>query len=487
MKKKQIHIKLIFKVLGFILSLESVLLLLSAFVSIYYKDDSTRYLLFCSGLTFVFGAALSYIGYNSKIQMIEKRDSILMISLSWILFSIFGMIPFYISNAIPSITDAFFETVSGLTTTGSSILENIEALPQGLLFWRSLIQWIGGLGMIVFVLAFLPMVADSGTAHLLEDETTGVPHDKFRPKVGQIAKRLWGIYLFFTALLTILLWIGPMDLFDACNHAFSTMSTGGFSTKNASIAHWDSAYIDYVISIFMLVGSINFTMWYFMFKGNFSKLLKDEELRWFLSITAGVTIVITCGLYFSHQIGDLPETFRHSFFQVSSLISTSGFVTKDFTQWGPFYIATLTIIMIICGCGGSTCGGLKTIRFAILSKTAINELNKQLHPKAIILVRINKNVVSADVVQRILAFAFLYMSTIFIGIVALTATGLTFEESWGAAITSISNIGPGLGSQAGNFHNTPDLSKWVCSLLMLVGRLELFPIMLLFTPGFWKS
>ncbi len=489
MKGLDIHFRLISKELGFILGLEALLIFLSALVSVYFKETTAMYIWISGGITLVAGISMSWYGYGTTAKSIAKKDSMLTVTLSWLLFSIFGMLPYYLSGAIPSITDAFFETMSGLTTTGSSILTNVEIMPKGLLFWRSLTQWIGGLGMIVFILAFLPMIAGGGSTHLYEDEATGISHDKFRPRIGQVAKRLWIIYLIFTIALAGLLYLGPMNLFDAFCHAFSTMATGGYSTKNASIAYWDSAYIDYVISIFMLIGAINFTLWYFFFKGNFKRLLKDEEFRWFLSIVVIVCLIVTIGLSYNNTYGSFSESFRVSFFQVISIFSTTGFSIANFTQWGPFFLLIFSFLMLICGCGGSTSGGLKVIRFVILCKNAMNEFIRQIHPKAIIPVRVNGNSVSHHVVQRVLAFAFLYMSTILVSVGIFTATGIRFEDAWGVSLSGIGNIGPGFGAfgTSGNYASMTDFAKWYYSFLMIAGRLELFTVLILFTPGFWKK
>ncbi len=490
MNKFDIHFRLISKEMGFILGLEAILIFLSALVSEYYHEPVAKYIWLSGGITFATGFLLSWYGYGTTVKNIAKKDSILTVTLSWVFFSIFGTLPYYISGAIPSITDAFFETMSGLTTTGSSILTDVEAMPKGLLFWRSLTQWIGGLGMIVFVLAFIPLiVGGGGSSHLFEEEATGVLHDKFRPKIGQIAKRLWLIYLAFTVTLMILLILGPMNIFDACCHALTTMATGGFSTKNISIAYWDSTYIDYVLSIFMLIGSINFTLWYFFFKGNFKKMFKNEELKWFLSIAGISTLIIAGGLLYMEEYNNFFQSFRFSLFQVSTLFSSTGFATADFVQWDSFFLVIISFLMIIGGCGGATSGGLKVIRFVILCKSALNEFSKQIHPKAIIPVRINGNAVSYNIVQRVLAFAFLYTITILISIGVFTATGIEFEDAWGVALSGVGNIGPGFGEfgPAGNFSTMTDFAKWYYSFLMIVGRLELFTVLILFTPGFWKK
>lgn len=476
------------RVLGFILCLEALFLAVSAAVSFAYRDWDVYHLLFAGGISFLAGVIFILLGPKHKTKILGKRESFLTVSLSWIVFSLFGMIPFYSSGAIPSFTDAFFETMSGLTTTGSSILNDIESLPKGLLFWRSLLQWLGGMGMILFSLALLPLLG-GGANQLYDAETTGITHDKFQPRIGQIAKRIWGIYIGLTLLLVFLLQLGPMNIFDSMCHALSTMGTGGYSTKQASIAYWDSAYIEYIISLFMIIGSVNFTLIYFFMKGRFRHVFKNEELRWYLIVIVAVTITLTIYLVYHNHASDHPFSFRLALFQVVSIISTTGYATADYMAWGPFCWIILLLLMVVCGCAGSTSGGMKMIRLVVLTKNAVNEFKKQLHPRAIIPVRINGAVLTNDVVQRAMSFVFLYILIIVCSWLFLTATGMDFDESLGAAITALSNAGPGLGESgpSGNFAHLPAISKWYMAFLMMVGRLELFTVLTLFTPGFWKQ
>ncbi|MDR2627565.1 MAG: TrkH family potassium uptake protein [Dysgonamonadaceae bacterium] len=478
----------IFRILGFILCLEAFFLFLAAGLSFYYGEWEAQFILVSGIITLLFGAFFVSMGPKTKAKNVGKRESFMAVSLSWIVFSLFGMLPFCLTRAIPSVTDAFFETMSGLTTTGSTILTCIERLPKGLLFWRSLLQWLGGMGMILFSLALLPLLG-GGAVQLYDAETTGITHDKFRPRVTQIAKRLWGIYLVLTLILTALLYLGPMNFFDALCHALSTMSTGGFSTKQASIAYWGSAYIEYVICVFMLIGSINFTLIYFLFTRKFKRVLKDEELKWYLIIIAGATLVIAVLLVKDVCVRQYALSFRVAIFQVISFISTCGFVTSDFVSWGPFYWVVFLLLMLVCGCAGSTSGGMKIIRLVVLAKNTRNEFRKHLHPRAIVPVRINGTALSPDVVQRVMSFVFLYMVIILFSWIFFSLTGMGFEESLGASITAIGNAGPGLGNvgPSSHFACIPALAKWYMAFLMMVGRLEIFTVLTLFTSGFWKK
>ncbi|MDL2278088.1 TrkH family potassium uptake protein, partial [Parabacteroides sp. OttesenSCG-928-G07] len=401
--------------------------------------------------------------------------------------SFFGMLPFYLGGYIDNITDAYFETMSGFTTTGASILTDIEAMPKGILFWRSLTQWQGGIGMIVFTVALMPIIG-GGASQLFDAEMPGITHERFRPRITQVAKRLAGVYLLLTILLIGLLWAGPMDLYDAVNHALTTVSTGGYSTKNASIGFWNSSYVEYVVMLFMFLGATNITLIYFCLNGNPLKLIKDEEFQWYLSFVLITTGVVITWLLLNSYIVGFENALRTSGFHVISLITTTGFMTADYNTWGSFFWMIALILMFICGCAGSTSGGLKIGRFVILTKNLFNEFQKQTHPKAIIPVRMSGHVVSADIVHRVLAFVFAYITLIVISCIVLSLDGMSFDDTVGVAISAIGNVGPALGSlgPVSNYAEVPVVSKWFLSFLMITGRLEIFTILTILVPGFWK-
>ena len=486
---KGLNRKFIFRVSGLMLGVESFFMFISAGVSLYFKETPLPFLL--SGIITLgcgLGVALP-AGIRNKVNLIGKKESFISVSLSWFLFALFGTLPFILSGGIPSFVNAFFESTSGITTTGATILNDIEALPKGILFWRSLTQWLGGMGIIVFSLALLPILGGEA-AQLFDAETTGMTHNKFRPRVAQMAKRLWGIYLLLTVLLTILLYLGHMNFFDAICHAFSTISTGGFSTKQLSVAHWHSLYIETVLCIFMVIGATNFSLLYFLFKGKFKQFFKDEELRWFLGIIVVVTLVVTAGLFIHNGIDiRLKDAFRVAIFQVISVFSTTGFYTGDFIQWGSFFWILFLFLMVVCGCSGSTSGGLKTVRALVLVKNTYAEFGRLLHPRAIIPIRLNGSAISFEVVQRLLAFAFLYIFIIVFSWGVLVVAGVPFAEALGASVTSIGNVGPGFGvyGPTSSFADIPSFVKIYMSLLMIAGRLEIFTVLILFTPGFWKK
>lgn len=486
----KINYRFIFRTIGFLLFIESLCLFLSALLAVYWDEDtSSKAIFFSTAITFLSGVLFNLFGDGHHLNShITKREGVIIVTLSWVLMSFFGMLPFLISQEISNITDAYFETMSGFSATGSTIFSDVERIPKSLLFWRSLTQWIGGIGIIVFALVLLPMIG--GNASVLYDaETTGMVREKLRPRIGQVAKRLFLCYISLTCILAILLALGPMTVFDAVCHAMTTLSTGGFSTRNDSIAYWDSAYVEYVITLFMFLGGMNFTLIYFMFRGAFIKARRDEEFRWYVAICTVFTLVITVCIL-SHGLYDsLEKAFRISLFQVISTITTTAFTVTNYLSWGTFYIFVFNLLMIFCACAGSTTGGMKIARLIVLVKNTVNEFKLQVHPNAVLPVRINNMVVSNGVVSKVLSFMFLYLCIIFFSFIMLAIGGMTFEESIGVSISSISNVGMGYGKfgENGNFLEASIFSKWYMCLLMLIGRLEIFTVLSLFMPAFWKK
>ena len=477
---------MILRVLGVLLAIEAILLLVSGCVSAIYDEADYIYFVYCALLNLGVGSVLVWLGRHAD-NTVTRRDGYCIVAFTWLLFTAFGMLPFYISGASPSIPNAFFETMSGFTTTGATILDDIEALSHGMLFWRSFTQWIGGLGIIFFTIAVLPIFG-VGNQVLFSAEATGVIHDKIHPKISVMAKWLWLIYLLITGSLIILLLIGGMDLFDAVCHAFATAATGGYSTKQASIAHWNSAYIEYVIAIFMLLSSINFSLYFMCLRGQVRHLFKDDETKAFLTSVMVVTLLITVSLVLHNGYG-LERAFRSAFFQVASLHTSCGFGTDDYNLWAPFTWVLFLYTMVAGGCTGSTSGGIKNMRLLIVARSIRNEFKHLLHPNAVLPVRINKQTVSPSIVTTVLLFFAFYLIIVLIGWAILLFLGVGFSESVSTVISSIGNVGPGLGGcgPAYSWNSLPDLAKWVLSFLMLIGRLELFSVLLLFYPGFWKN
>jgi trk system potassium uptake protein TrkH len=485
----QINGLYIVKTLGSILILETAFLLAATGVAFACGGDDRMSMLVSSGVMLGAGLLFFLVGRRANEYRAGRREGMLAVALTWIVLSLFGMLPFLAGGYINNVTDAFFETMSGFTTTGATVFSEPEALPRGILFWRSLMQWQGGIGVVVFTVALLPMFG-GGASHLYDSETTGFSHDRFRPRVTQVAKRLSGIYVMLTVMVALLLWAGPMDWFDAVNHAMTSISTGGYSTKNTGIAFWDSAYAEYVLMFAMCAGSLKLTAIYFAFKGNFRQLRKDEEIRWFLLYIL-FFIILTAGwlLYrgYRAQGGDMEDTVRRTAFQIISLSSTTGFTIVDYAAWGQFFWLIAIVLMLVCGCGGSTSGGIKTGRAMIVIRNMINEFRKQTHPAAVLSVRINGRAVTQDMIHRTHVFILVYFMITGFSWAILLLSGQHFDEALGTAVTAIGNTGPSPGLfGSGGVYNLPDAAKWYVAFLMLVGRLELFTVLTILLPGFWK-
>lgn len=480
------NLKIIFRVLGFLLVVEGVAMLLALAVAIIYGENDISAFLISTGINLGIGGAI-VLGTAKAKKDIGKHEGFIIVSMVWIVFSFFGSLPYILSGSIPSFTNAFFETMSGFTTTGSSILNDIEALPHGILFWRSMTQWLGGMGIIVLSLAILPVFGIGGM-QLFMAEVPGPTPDKISPRIKQTAKTLWKIYMAFTFAETILLWIGGMTFFDAINHSFTTMATGGFSTKQASVAYWSSPFIQYVIIIFMFLAGTNFTLSYFAIKGKFSTVFRDEEFKYYSFFILGFTALIFIGLLITSQIG-VEQAFRDSLFQVVTIITTTGYATADYLTWLPVLTMLIFVLFFFGGSAGSTGGGIKIMRIVILLKNGYYELKRLVHPNAIIPVRFNKHSVDSKIVTNVLAFFILYFVIFAVSTVIFTLIEPDMESSMGAVATCLGNIGPGLGSvgPADNFFHIKPVGKWFLSFLMLLGRLELFTVLVLFSPSFWKE
>lgn len=467
--------------------LESLFMSSAVIVSLFYKGDDFYPLLISCAIMLLTGIVFFLMGRSASDPANGRREGMLIVTLTWLLLSFLGMLPYYLGGYANSVVDAYFETISGFTTTGASIMTDIESLPHGVLFWRSLTQWQGGIGVIVFTVAILPIFGVSAS-QMFEAETTGITHERFLPRVTQVAKRIWGVYLLLTACVFFLLLLGPMSVFDAANHALTLISTGGYSTKNTSLAYWDSAYIDYVAIGSMFVGALNISLIYFCLKGQLKKLFHDEEFLWFSGFVLVGTFIIAGWVSYNNYL-EGEHAIRSAAFQVVTLISGSGFATDNYISWGPFFWIIALLLMLISGCAGSTSGGLKMSRFVVLVKNLSNSLKKQTHPNAVIPVRINGRAVSADLVHRILAFAFAYLALIVISCMFLAFLGMGFEEAVGAAVSCMGNVGPALGELGpiANYASIPDAAKWYLGFLMMVGRLEIFTVLTILVPGFWKQ
>ena len=480
------NFRLVFQVLGLLLVIEGIFMLLCIPVSLLFRDHELVPLGISGMISIVSGAILWLSNLRAK-KALSSRDGFLIVSIGWVLFSIFGSLPFTISGEIPSYSDAFFETISGFTTTGASILVDIEAMPHGLLFWRSLTQWLGGMGIIVMSLAILPLLGVGGM-QLFVAEVPGPSPDKLHPRIKETAKRLWAIYIIFTGTEALLLLCGGMNLFDAVCQSFTSMATGGYSTKQASIAYWDSPFIQYVITFFMFLAGTNFTLSYFALHLRFDKVLKNEEFKYYVGFLLGFTLLITMILSLTEEQA-LETSFRHALFQVVSIVTTTGFVTADYLRWIPVLGIVIFMLMFLGGSAGSTGGGIKIIRIVLLLKNSAMELKRLIHPSAVIPVRFNKNAVSPDILNNVFAFVSFYIITVIIGVMVMAAMGYDLGTSFGSVAATLGNIGPGIGlvGPAENYSHLPVFGKWFLSFLMLIGRLELFTVLILFSPGFWRK
>lgn len=495
----RLNYKIISHIMGLLLLCNGGFMLLASMVSWYYQDGVTIHISIAALIAMFTGIFLMFLTRGHRKE-VKTREGYVVVTFGWIFMALSGTLPYVISDAIPSFTDAFFETMSGYTTTGATILVDIETIPRGLLFWRSLTHWIGGMGIIVLAIAILPLLGIGGM-QLFTAESPGPSADKLKPRIADTAKRLWFIYVGFTAIQTLLLKLAGMGLFDAVNHAMTTMATGGFSTKNDSAAYWnDNPLIQYILILFMFIAGANFVLSYFGFKGRFKKILRDDEFKWYSGFVIAFTIIATLVIYFQADLGlssiDHPmvlgegeSAFRHSLFQVISIITTTGLITADYTLMTPFLTVLFFGLFFLGACAGSTSGGVKVMRHMIMIKNGVMEFKRTLHPNAILPVRFNGKAVRNDIVFNLLGFFILYMLFFIIGALVLAALGVDFVSAIGGSAASLGNVGPAFGT-LGPIHNydvLPDAGKWWCSFLMLIGRLELFTVLILLTPFFWRN
>ena len=486
LSNKEINFKEVSRALGALVLVEAFFMLLSIPFSIYYKENDILPILYSALITAFGGSMLYLIAGRRKRRHVGKREAYIIVSLAWVIISLFGTLPYLLSGTIPNFTDAFFETISGFTTTGSSIINDIEAVTKGVLFWRSMTHWIGGMGIIVLTLAIMPLLGVGGT-QLFAAEVPGPAPDKLHPTIKGTAKRLWLIYVVLTFAETILLMLGNMSLFDALCHAFGTMATGGFSTQNASIAAYGS-YIQYVIIFFMFLAGVNFSLHYFMSHAKWKKVFQNEEFRFYSGLIILASILVSILLY-TTQGSDFETTIRNSLFQVVSIITTTGFVSDNYLMWPSFAWFIIFLLMFTGGSAGSTGGGIKALRLLLLFKAASTQLKKLVHPRAFIPVRYNGRAVKDDIVFSIMAFFLFYIISFVVGAFLMSAIGLDFKTAIGSTISSLGNIGPAIGNvgPVDNFANIPPVGKWILSFLMLLGRLELFTILVFLSPGFWRK
>ena len=480
----------VIRILGVLLITEALFMMLAACVSYIYKGNDFEAIVESAIITTLAGLSGVLIGGNST-KHFGTREGYLVVGLVWIVFSIFGMLPFRLSHYIPSITDAFFETISGFTTTGATILTDIEALPHGLLFWRSMMQWLGGMGIVVLSLAILPMFGAG--MQLFAAEVPGITYDKLQPKITDTARKLWELYLLLTIICATLLYFGGMDMFDAICHSLTTLASGGYSTKNTSIAYWSSPLIHYIIIFFMIIAGTNFSLLYgAIIRRQSKRLIQDEEFKIYIYSILGVSFIVAIGLLCSRSFdgfSSIEQSFRDALFQIVATITTTGYSTSDYTLWHPILWLIILLIIPMGATAGSTSGGIKIIRLHIVAKNIFYEFKRVMHPKAIRPVRVNHRIVSENTLSNTYVFISIFVIITIVSTIVMMFCGLSLREALGCSLSSISNVGPGIGAQGplGSFAMLPDFAKWYLSVLMLIGRLELFTILILFLPSFWKK
>ena len=481
----EISYRFVAYLIGLLLAFESMLLLACCCVSIIYGERDLMSFIVSFALCLSVSAILLVYGRRRKCAM-SRNEGYIVVALSWVFFSVFGMVPYLWGGFIPNITDAFFETMSGFTTTGATILDNIESMPHGILFWRSLTQWIGGLGIVCFTIVLLPGFGASSQMLYLS-EATGVTHNKLYPKTRVMARYIFMVYILLTAVESALLMAGGMGLFDALCHSMTTTATGGFSTKQESIAYWHSPYMEYVVSIFMLLSAINFSLYIVAFKSKWKKLREFVELKWFACSVGLLTLIISAVLFLNNGYS-AEEAFRKSLFQVATCHTSCGFATDDYNLWPPFTWMLLIFAMLSGGCTGSTSGGVKNLRLIIIANCIRNQFRQILHPRAVLPVRVG-GLFDNKLLTTVLVFFAAYLSVAFIGWTLLMAFGVGFTEAMSTVISSMGNVGPGLGSfgPAFSWAALPDAAKWILSSLMLIGRLEIFGFLLIFYRSTWKG
>lgn len=487
-RRHNINTVMVLKVLGWLLILEAVMMLVPVAVSAGYQEYTTaKEILYAVLITGAVGALMTTLLRPRSTEM-NRKEGFLLTALVWVLFSLFGMLPFLFTGALKTVADAYFETMSGFTTTGATMCSAVESLPHGVLLWRALIQWIGGMGIILFTLAVLPMLNHQGGIQLFNAEVSGITHDKLRPRISETAKSLWMVYIVLSVIMIILLWIGPMNLFDAVCQTFAALSTGGFSTRNASVGGWHSNYVNVVIIVFMFIGGMNFSLLYTVSHGKLKALLKNDIFRWYLGIVVVATLLCFMDMWLSNPKTNIEDGLIACGFEVVSGLSSTGFVVADLDKWNPFSVMIISLLMVSCACAGSTTGGAKIDRMVVLLKNVKNELSHAIRPNLVTTVKLNDRVITYETVQKILAFLCIYALILLVSTTIITAYKIPILDSMFMSLSALGNVGYGYGVTTGGLYsNLPDLVKWLLSLDMLMGRLELFTVLILFTKGFWTK
>ena len=486
-KRGYINFRMLLRVIGWLLMIETLFMLAPTIVGLCYDEHSGFKFLICMGITAACGFGM--ISLKPKSREMGKREAIMLTGLTWVVLSLFGMLPFLLCGTHLSITDAFFETMSGFTTTGASVLDTLKDVPHSILLWRCVVQWIGGLGIILFTLAVLPMLNYQGGMQLFNAEVTGITHDKLRPRVSFTAQSLWSVYIILTLICIGLLCFSELDIFDAICYGLSTMSTGGFSNQDLSVSEIGDLYIKIVLMCFMFMGGVNFSLLYKLVTGKIREAFRNEVIRWYIFLILFFAVVLALNVLVSGLMRDIQDVTIDPLFQAVSILSSTGLTEPDFYDWGALPVVILVIMMFMGACAGSTSGGAKIDRFVILFKFIKNEFHKLMHPNAITTVTLNGKGTPSPILMKTLAFLFLYVVVIALGGTFLVLIGLPLKDSFFISLSAVSNTGLGtdITGLNGNYALLPDVAKWGISFLMLVGRLELFTILIMFFPSFWRK
>lgn len=483
-----INVRMLLRVVGWLLLIEAMFLVFPALTCVAYGESDWVPFALTSGVTLCVGLLLAFRSRPTSDYM-GKRDGYLLTATVWIIFSVFGLVPFLFCANPLTLSDAFFEAMSGFTTTGASVLDSAHPMSHGIHLWRAMMQWIGGMGIILFTLAVIPMLNHAGGMQMFNAEVTGITHDKISPRISQTAKNLWLIYIGLTVALILLLWAGPMDFFDSICHAFGAISTGGYSSNPNGLSAWDySVYIKVVLIIFMFLGGVNFGIIYKVLCGKFKAPWQNDVFKTYVVIIAIMLAMFVLTIIMRGQVESWESVSVDPLFQIVSTITSTGYTVNNFESWGPFVLSLTFMMMFFGACAGSTSGGAKIDRIIYLFKNADNELYRCIYPHSILSVKVNGKVVNPDLVSKVIAFLCIYMLLIVGGGMALTACGVPLVDAFFSSFSCISNTGLGAGITGyGNSYDIlPDIAKWVLSFLMLVGRLELFTVLVLFTPAFWR-
>ncbi|MBQ3632767.1 MAG: TrkH family potassium uptake protein [Paludibacteraceae bacterium] len=475
--------RLVFKTLGVLTTLEALFMLVPTFCAWWYDDPDLGAWIVSTLITWLSSWWMVLAGRNAE-RRVGEREGYVIVAAVWLVYSLFGMLPFWLSGALPSLTDAWYETMAGFTTTGSTVLTNVAAQTHSILLWRALMQWIGGMGIIVLSVAILPMFGLGGM-QLYSAEVTGVSYEKLSPRIADTAKHMWITYIGLTIGEGVLLWLFGMGRFDAVCHAMATISTGGFATHNDSVISYGPA-IQWTIAVFMLLSGINFTQLIYLFRGKPQRMLHDEETRWYTGACLFAGVVLSVGLLIYSGNG---ESIRQGFFTAIATITSTGFVAADYMVWPPILWMIVFFLMLTGGASGSTAGGIKWVRLAVFAKSALAELKRRIHPNAVIPVRFNGRTLREQTTSNVMAFMFFYMIIIALASLCFCACGIGFDESIGIAVSMIGNVGVSIGQwgSSGCYAALPAVAKWAATFVMLIGRLEIFTVLLLFSRALWKK